>query len=60
MFVDQFITSACPKKLFGWPPADSARGRTAEGAEMVAVNVRCLDDVDIASLKLVPFDGRSL
>ena len=32
----------------------------SEGAEMVAVNVRCLDDVDIASLKLVPFDGRSL
>jgi hypothetical protein len=27
---------------------------------MVAVNVRCLDDVDVTSLKLTPFDGRSL
>ena len=28
--------------------------------EMIAVNVRCLDDVDVAALKLTPFDGRSL
>lgn len=29
-------------------------------AEMIAVNVRCLDDVDVATLKVTPFDGRSL
>jgi hypothetical protein len=27
------------------------------GAEMVAVNVRCLDDVDVASLERHAFDG---
>ncbi len=30
------------------------------GGEMIAVNVRCLDDLDIGSLKLTFFDGRSL
>ena len=30
------------------------------GAEMIAVNVRCLDDVDLAAVKVSPFDGRSL
>jgi hypothetical protein len=37
-----------------------SRGTTPKGAEMVAVNVRCLDDLDVAALKLTPFDGRSL
>ena len=37
-----------------------ARGRTPDGSEMVAVNVRCLDGVDIATLAPKPFDGRSL
>ena len=30
------------------------------GAQMVAVNVRCLPDVDLASLKITPFDGARL
>ena len=29
------------------------------GAPMAAVNVRCLEDVEIATLKRVPVDGRS-
>jgi hypothetical protein len=37
-----------------------SRGNTPQGSEMVAINVRCLDDLDIASLKLTAFDGRSL
>jgi hypothetical protein len=37
-----------------------SRGTAPGGKEMVAVNVRCLDDVDVTSLKLTPFDGRSL
>ena len=37
-----------------------SRGVMPDGAEMVAVNVRCLDDLDIAALPLQPFDGRSL
>jgi hypothetical protein len=37
-----------------------ARGRAPDGAEMVAVNVRCLDDVDPDALSVTPFDGKSL
>jgi hypothetical protein len=37
-----------------------SRGTRPGGGEMIAVNVRCLDDVDVASLKPMPFDGRSL
>jgi hypothetical protein len=37
-----------------------SRGLTPKGDEMVAVNVRCLDDVDVAGLAAKPFDGRSL
>ena len=37
-----------------------ARGRAPDGGEMVALNVRCLDGVDVAALTVVPFDGRSL
>jgi len=36
-----------------------SRGQKPGGGEMVAVNVRCLDDVDIASLKPKAVDGRS-
>jgi len=36
-----------------------ARGQGADGEEGVAINVRCLDGIDLASLKLTPFDGRS-
>lgn len=36
-----------------------ARGRGPDGREMVAINVRCLDGVDPAALKVVHFDGRS-
>jgi hypothetical protein len=37
-----------------------ARGKTKDGDDMIAVNVRCLDGVDIAALSPKPFDGRSL
>jgi hypothetical protein len=37
-----------------------ARGIAPSGQEMVAINARCLDGVDIAALKIQPFDGRSL
>lgn len=36
-----------------------ARGTGPDGSEMVAVNARCLDGVDIASLHPRPVDGRS-
>jgi hypothetical protein len=37
-----------------------ARGVAPDGSEMVAVNVRCLEDVDPAALTVKPFDGKSL
>jgi hypothetical protein len=36
-----------------------ARGRTPDGTEMVAINVRCLDGVEPASLSPQQVDGRS-
>jgi hypothetical protein len=36
-----------------------ARGTGRGGAPMVAVNVRCLDDVDLGAVALTPFDGKS-
>jgi hypothetical protein len=32
----------------------------ADGKEMRAVNVRCLDGVALEGLKLYPYDGKSL
>ena len=37
-----------------------ARGAAPDGAEMFAVNVRCIDDVDLGALKQQHFDGKSL
>ena len=37
-----------------------ARGRRPDGAAMVAINVRCLDGVDVDSLPVKTFDGRAL
>jgi hypothetical protein len=36
-----------------------ARGTAPDGTETVAVNVRCLDDIDLSALTLTPVDGRS-
>ncbi|MGD9501579.1 MAG: GFA family protein [Methyloceanibacter sp.] len=35
-------------------------GTGPNGQEMVAVNVRCLDDVDLDALAITPFDGKNL
>ena len=36
-----------------------ARGAMPDGTRMVAINVRCLDGVDLDALESTPFDGRS-
>ena len=36
-----------------------SRGQGQNGAETIAINVRCLDGVDIAALRLATFDGKS-
>lgn len=37
-----------------------ARGAMPDGQPMVAVNVRCLDGVELEKVALHPFDGRSI
>jgi hypothetical protein len=38
-----------------------SRGQSPEHShETIAINVRCLDDIDLAALTLTPFDGKSL
>lgn len=36
-----------------------ARAKMPNGTPMAAINVRCLDGVDLAQVPLQPFDGRS-
>jgi hypothetical protein len=50
--IHHVFCSTCGIKSF-------ARGTSKDGAPTVAVNARCLDDVDIATLNVMPFDGRS-
>jgi hypothetical protein len=40
--------------------ASFARGSHPQIGEMIAVNVRCLDDVDISALQITQVDGKSL
>jgi hypothetical protein len=40
--------------------ASYAEGKKPDGQAMVAINVRCLDGIDLDSLTLTPVDGRSL
>jgi hypothetical protein len=37
-----------------------ARGTLPNGTEIVSINVRCLDGVDVDALKVKKFDGASL
>jgi len=37
-----------------------ARGQKPDGSQMVAVNTRCLEGVDVASLEVQHVDGKSL
>lgn len=39
--------------------APYAEGTDPKGNPIAAVNARCLDDVDLAAFRRVPFDGRS-
>lgn len=44
---------ACGCALYG-------EGQAPDGKPMAAINVRCLDEVDLSTLKVNAFDGRSL
>lgn len=36
-----------------------ARGKNPDGSDMVAVNTRCLHDVDVSALSVTHFDGKN-
>jgi hypothetical protein len=36
-----------------------ARGTGPDGKKMAAVNLRCLDDLDVSTLEITNFDGKS-
>ena len=38
----------------------NAYGTDPKGNEMAAVNIRCLDDIDLAKVPVRQFDGRSM
>ena len=37
-----------------------ANGTAPDGSAMFAINLRCVDDIDLSSLKINEFDGKSL
>jgi hypothetical protein len=37
-----------------------AEGRDRKGNEMAAINIRCLEDIDLASIPVTHFEGRSI
>ena len=51
--IDHNFCKTCGIKSF-------ARGLRPDGTEMIAVNVRCLDDIDLTELDVKQFDGKSL
>lgn len=50
--IEHLFCSTCGIKSFG-------RGTSPAGTPMVAVNVRCLDDVEVGKLNVRQYDGRS-
>lgn len=51
--IDHVFCKTCGIKSF-------ARGKSRDGAEMIAVNVRCLDGIDLQTVPTKFFDGASL
>jgi hypothetical protein len=51
--IHHLFCPVCGVESFAW-------GTGPDGAKMYAVNVRCLDEVDLDSLTVTRFDGKSL
>lgn len=51
--ISHLFCARCGVQPFG-------RGKGPDGTEMAAINVRCVDDVDLAALDRKPIDGKSL
>lgn len=52
MVIDHLFCSTCGIKSF-------ATGKGRDGGEIRAVNVRCLDDIDLTAVPTMPYDGKS-
>lgn len=50
--IEHLFCKSCGIESFG-------RGQKPDGTPMVAINVRCLDGVDLAVLNRVPVDGKN-
>ena len=37
-----------------------ARGKKPDGTDVVALNVSCIDGIELSKLKMTPMDGRSM
>ena len=53
MTIAHLFCSACGISAFG-------RGTAPGGQEMAAINLRCVDGIDLAAVKRNPFDGAAL
>ena len=51
--IDHLFCKTCGVASFG-------KGKDGDGNEMVAINVRCLDDVDTSSLTINEFNGKDM
>lgn len=51
--IDHLFCATCGVQSFG-------RGKDKEGNPTIAINVRCLDGVDLNALEKMPFDGKGL
>ena len=51
--IDHMFCSTCGIQSF-------SSGKTPDGKDMVAINARCLDGVDVESLTIKKYDGRKL
>lgn len=51
--IHHLFCKTCGVRAFG-------RGVAPDGAKMVAINVRCLEGVDLDALKIQKFDGASM
>ncbi|MEK7099587.1 MAG: GFA family protein [Patescibacteria group bacterium] len=49
--IDHLFCTVCGVESF-------ARGKDNDGNEMTSLNVRCLDDIDLESLTITPFNGK--
>lgn len=51
MVIDHLFCRTCGVQSF-------SHGKNTEGEGTVAINVRCLDDIDLTKLAISPFDGK--